>query len=452
MLSCDAIGVAACFVRYTNVIDRLRFDAGCTVVKRFKTGTRAKGQASVFHHRASPSPIQLAFTGREAACQRCSCEIKAAVADDFDAVGRGNRANRSTPDDACILAIVLVGCGNRLPWTLVCPDGPGVIATNRRRKRCNGWLDHAIECAKTVGADCTYMSAHYGVVAGETFGKAPQNVRDHWVRQKCDAAACKGVGQLQSGDEIWKRASNLWKTKDGSKTFCSVKCAANTTLTKKSGDTYYCKPNPVQCKGEFKSVPNGLEKIATQGQTVTLKEAAWIFYGGNNCYNKGDFSKGKNLKCDNNVFGDPKSGVKNTCHAMFKVEAAPCKGEGSLKANATIIRKASNMWKTADGKNTYCSVECASNTTLTKKSGDTYYCKPNAATCKGEFTSIPGGLKLIAREGQTVTLDKAAWVFYGANSCFNKGDFSKNKKWKCANSEFGDPLSGVGKRCYAMFK
>ena len=33
---------------------------------------------------------------------------------------------------------------------------------------------------------------------------------------KAEAPACNGVGQLELGDKIWKRASNMWKTEDGS--------------------------------------------------------------------------------------------------------------------------------------------------------------------------------------------------------------------------------------------
>ena len=47
---------------------------------------------------------------------------------------------------------------------------------------------------------------------------------DEWF---CKAEqVCSGAGQLKPGEETWKKAANMWKSLDGSKTYCSVSCTA----------------------------------------------------------------------------------------------------------------------------------------------------------------------------------------------------------------------------------
>ena len=64
---------------------------------------------------------------------------------------------------------------------------------------------------------------------------------------KPNPPVCDGKGKLKSGQEIWKKAHNMWKTKDGKHVYCSVECPKGTKLTHKSGDTHYCKPEHKIC-------------------------------------------------------------------------------------------------------------------------------------------------------------------------------------------------------------
>ena len=149
----------------------------------------------------------------------------------------------------------------------------------------------------------------------------------------------------------------------------------------------------------------------------------------------------------------------NTCAqgdikgANGKCEARPvCSGTKTL-TTGKATKGNDGYWRLQQGDSVYCSVKCGSGQELTKISGSTYQCKTPAAECVGEIKApLPGGVVKIANERQTVTLDESAWVFYGANNCYAKDDFSKGKRFTCDNSQFGDPLKGASKACYAMFK
>lgn len=78
---------------------------------------------------------------------------------------------------------------------------------------------------KVLPVDCEFMRDHYDIVGGVSWGSAPSHVASHWHRLNCAAeTTCSGRGNLKANDEIWRRASNMWKTKDGQTTYCSVVC------------------------------------------------------------------------------------------------------------------------------------------------------------------------------------------------------------------------------------
>ena len=323
--------------------------------------------------------------------------------------------------------------------------------------------------------------------------KCPQNTKLTHVGGnqhvcKANAPACNGVGQLKSGDQIWKRASNMWKTKDGSKTYCSVKCENGTTLTKTNGDTHVCKPNPLTC--QQMSNRYGVSHNKTWGSATAAIKADWKAQSCTTC--KSGHVKDATGKCGNpapvcNGVGQLKSGdqiwkrasnmwktkdgSKTYCSVkcengttltktngdthVCKPNPPVCNGVGQLKSGDQIWKRASNMWKTKDGSKTYCSVKCENGTTLTKTNGDTHVCKPNQtanATCKGQFKTLPGFVKRIAQEGKTATAQENIWVFYGVKDCYNKKDFKKGARVRCNNNTFGDPFPGKRKECYAFSK
>ena len=278
---------------------------------------------------------------------------------------------------------------------------------------------------KTKDSDSTFCSVSCAV--GSTLTKTSGDT--HVC--KPNPPVCNGVGQLKSGDEIWKRASNMWKTKDGSKTYCSVKCESGTTLTKTNGDTHVCKPNPLTC--QQMSNRYGVSHKNTWGSATAAIKADWKAQSCTTC--KSGHVKDATGKC-----GNP---------------APACNGVGQLKSGDQIWKRASNMWKTKDGSKTYCSVKCENGTTLTKTNGDTHVCKPNQtanATCKGQFKTLPGFVKRIAQEGKTATAQENIWVFYGVKDCYNKKDFKKGARVRCNNNTFGDPFPGKRKECYAFSK
>ena len=250
---------------------------------------------------------------------------------------------------------------------------------------------------------------------------------------KPNPPVCNGVGQLKSGDQIWKRASNMWKTKDGSKTYCSVKCESGTTLTKTSGDTHVCKPNPPICNGT--GLPKVNEKIWKKSSNQWTTQ-----------FGKKTFCT---IKCPTNTTLKQVSGNQHVC----KANAPACSGVGQLKSGDQIWKRASNMWKTKDGSKTYCSVKCESGTTLTKTSGDTHVCKPNptaTGTCKGQYKTLPGFVQRLAKEGKNVTAKEDISVFYGIKDCYNKKNFNKGSRVRCNNKTFGDPFPGKRKNCFAF--
>ena len=223
---------------------------------------------------------------------------------------------------------------------------------------------------------CQQMSDRYGVSHFSTWGTATAAIKADWQAQKCatckpgqvkdaegkcgnPAPACNGVGQLKSGDKIWKRAANMWKTRDGQNTYCSVKCESGTTLTHVKGDTHICKPNPLTC--QQMSDRYGVSHFSTWGTATAAIKADWQAQKCATC--KPGHVKDAEGKC-----GNP---------------APVCNGVGQLKSGGEIWKRASNMWKTKDGQNTYCSVKCESGTTLTHVKGDTHICKPNAPVCNG---------------------------------------------------------------------
>ncbi len=335
---------------------------------------------------------------------------------------------------------------------------------------------------KTKDSDSTFCSVSCAV--GSTLTKTSGDT--HVC--KPNPPVCNGVGQLKSGDEIWKRASNMWKTKDGSKTYCSVKCESGTTLTKTNGDTHVCKPNPLTC--QQMSNRYGVSHKNTWGSATAAIKADWKAQSCTTC--KSGHVKDATGKCGNpapvcNGVGQLKSGdqiwkrasnmwktkdgSKTYCSVkcengttltktngdthVCKPNPPVCNGVGQLKSGDQIWKRASNMWKTKDGSKTYCSVKCENGTTLTKTNGDTHVCKPNQtanATCKGQFKTLPGFVKRIAQEGKTATAQENIWVFYGVKDCYNKKDFKKGARVRCNNNTFGDPFPGKRKECYAFSK
>ena len=224
-----------------------------------------------------------------------------------------------------------VGGTTRVYCNVICPVGATLTKQagntyycKAEAPACNGvgqlelgdkiWK-RAANMWKTEDGRNTYCSVQ--CPAGSTL--THQSGDTHYC--KPNAPVCNGVGQLKSGDEIWKRASNMWKTKDGSKTYCSVKCENGTTLTKTNGDTHVCKPNQTAnatCKGQFKTLPGFVKRIAQEGKTATAQENIWVFYGVKDCYNKKDFKKGARVRCNNNTFGDPFPGKRKECYAFSK--------------------------------------------------------------------------------------------------------------------------------------
>ena len=230
---------------------------------------------------------------------------------------------------------------------------------------------------KVKKVNCKFMASHYGIVAGKTWGKAPKNIQDHWGKLKCNPApACKGVGNLKSGQKIWKKANNMWKTKDGKNTYCSVKCAAGTKLTHVKGDTHFCKQETVNCQAlrdKYDLIPG-----YSWGSTPSNVRGTWSVNGCNN--------KVKKVNCKfmashygivaGKTWGKAPKNIQDHWGKLKCNPAPACKGVGNLKSGQEIWKKANNMWKTKDGKNTYCSVKCAAGTKLTHVKGDTHVCKP----------------------------------------------------------------------------
>ena len=259
--------------------------------------------------------------------------------------------------------------GSKTYCSVKCESGTTLTKTNGDTHVC-----------KPNPLTCQQMSNRYGVSHKNTWGSATAAIKADWKAQSCTtcksghvkdatgkcgnpAPACNGVGQLKSGDQIWKRASNMWKTKDGSKTYCSVKCENGTTLTKTNGDTHVCKPNPPVC--------NGVGQLKSGDQIWKRASNMWKTKDGSKTY--------CSVKCENGTTLTKTNGDTHVC----KPNPPVCNGVGQLKSGDQIWKRASNMWKTKDGSKTYCSVKCESGTTLTKTNGDTHVCKPNPPVCNG---------------------------------------------------------------------
>ena len=50
---------------------------------------------------------------------------------------------------------------------------------------------------------------------------------------------CEGVIYLEPGEEIWRGGPNMWKTEDGSTTYCEAQCEDGSALQFVSGDTLH---------------------------------------------------------------------------------------------------------------------------------------------------------------------------------------------------------------------
>ena len=125
---------------------------------------------------------------------------------------------------------------------------------------------------------------------------------------------------LKPGQEIWKKAHNMWKPKNSDRCYQKAICTEGSVLTHKSGDTHYCKPGGQadQCKGTHRSLPGGAKKVGNQGATIRIDRPSWVFYGIGGCYNKRDFPAGKQFACNDSVVGDPLRGSFKACYVMTK--------------------------------------------------------------------------------------------------------------------------------------
>ena len=272
---------------------------------------------------------------------------------------------------------------------------------------------------------------------------------------KPDAPVCSGVGKLKSGEEIWKKASNIWKTKDGKNTYCSVQCPAGTKLTHVKGDTHVCKPEPVNCqllRDKYDLIPG-----RSWGSMPADVRKIW---SANKCDAKVKTVDCKFLASHYGIVADKTWGKapKHVQQHWAKLECGgpatkECRGVGKLKSGDQVWKKAPNMWKTKDGKNVYCSVQCAAGTKLTNVNGDRHVCKPiEAANCKGELKRTPRRVEKAVNERGSFKVEDDSIVFYGARKCFTSKEFKAGSTVKCDNSTFTDPLFGVTKACFVRKK
>ena len=174
---------------------------------------------------------------------------------------------------------------------------------------------------------------------------------------------CEGQANLAANQTVARLANNQWKIGNNAKVFCTASCPADTLLTHKGGNNYYCKPKPPVCEGTA-------TLIASQ-QVAKLGNKQWRVGNNGNVY--------CDVVCPADTDLTHKGGNTYYCEPQPPV----CDGVGQLTSGQEIWRKAANMWKTKDGRYTYCSVRCPVDHKLTHKSGDTHYCKPNPPVCDG---------------------------------------------------------------------
>jgi hypothetical protein len=114
-----------------------------------------------------------------------------------------------------------------------------------------------------------------------------------------------------------------------------------------------------------------------------------VRYGANGIYNYGTFTGG--VLCANSIFGDPINGVIKHCDYADIIGATPTPTPKPIQTPAT------------------------------------------------------GGWTHCANETEQCNFSGTKQVRYGANDAYNYGTFSDGVL--CANSIFGDPISGVVKHC-----
>lgn len=88
-------------------------------------------------------------------------------------------------------------------------------------------------------------------------------------------------------------------------------------------------------------------------------------------------------------------------------------------------------------------ITCSNNVFGEPNRGVVKRCYYSQETSQGEG---PAGYSLCAEEDQTCAVSETSNVAYGAQGAFNFRLTSS--AITCSNAEFGDPISGVGKRCY----
>ena len=251
----------------------------------------------------------LGYT-QSASAQACTGFALLKDGDQFVDMGGG----RALVDNRCYERALCIGgtisnLGNNLYGCFVVPACEGTI---------NLAADEVIKVTKSghwtkVDDPRTYCSVKCPEtttlkrVAGETYACKP------------DAPVCSGVGKLKSGDRIWKKASNMWKTKDGKNVYCSVQCAAGTKLTNVNGDRHVCKPiEAANCKGELKRTPRRVEKAVNERGSFKVEDDSIVFYGARKCFTSKEFKAGSTVKCDNSTFTDPLFGVTKACFVRKK--------------------------------------------------------------------------------------------------------------------------------------
>ena len=196
--------------------------------------------------------------------------------------------------------------------------------------------------------------------------------------------------------------------------------------------------------------PAGYTYCVSEGSYCSFSGFKDVAYGANGQFRYFTGVSG-GISCTNGAFGDPISGVAKACYTRDATSSGGpsgytrCGGEGqqcSFSGPRDVAYGANGRFSYRYGLAS--TVSCANAYFGDPISGIAKACYISASSTGG-----PVGFAYCANENGTCSISSNQDVAYGANGSFaHRASLSSSVN--CANSVFGDPISGIAKKCYSM--
>jgi len=193
--------------------------------------------------------------------------------------------------------------------------------------------------------------------------------------------------------------------------------------------------------------PSGYTRCGGEGQQCSFSGPRDVAYGANGRFSY-RYGLASTVSCVNGYFGDPISGIAKACYISASSTGGPvgfayCANENgtcSISSNQDVAYGANGSF--AHRASLSSSVNCANSVFGDPISGIAKKCYSKTSNGGG-----PAGFGYCATEGGNCSFSGTKTVAYGANGKFFFWTGVSGGS-ACSNNVFGDPISGVGKKCF----